>query len=68
MILVGVVESPNSIGYSPDTLKLNEEGDLNISMASTLIYFPNPETGRYIFLLISREGVKSINGKPIRKD
>jgi len=68
MVLVGVVESPNGIGYSPDTLKLNEEGDLNVSMPSTLIYYPNPETGRYIFLLISREGVKSINGKPIRKD
>ena len=68
MILVGVGADPNGIGYSPNTLILNEEGDLKVSMVRTLIYYPNPETGRYIFLLISREGVKSINGNPIRKD
>ena len=68
MILVGVGEDPNGIGYSPDTLILNEKRDLKVSMVATLVYYPNPETGRYIFLLISREGVKSVNGNPIRKD
>ena len=68
MILVGVRADPNGIGYSPDMLRLNDEGDLNVSMPSTLIYYQNPETGRYLFLLINCGGVKSINGKPIRKD
>jgi hypothetical protein len=62
MILVGVGNDPNYIGYDPDGLILDEEGDLKVSFIYTLVGYQNPKTCRYIFLLISREGVKSING------
>ena len=62
MILVGVGADPNAIGYDPDSLILDEDGDLKVSYIQTLKGYQNPETCRYIFLLISREGVKSING------
>src|SRR5215510_512457 len=70
MILVGVHSDPNDIGYDPKGLILNENGDLNVRSVSTIIFsrFANPETCRYIFLLISSEGVKTINGKPVQKD
>jgi len=68
MILVGVGKDPNSIGYDPDRLTLNEEGDLKVVYGGTDMLYPNPKTCRYIFLLISREGVKAINGNAVRKD
>jgi hypothetical protein len=68
MILVGFTGYPNRIGYMPDWLILDEEGDLAVSFVHTLVGYENPPTYRYIFLLISREGVKSINGNPILED
>lgn len=64
MILVKVGPNPNAIGYDPQRLILDEQGDLRVQYYSTWERYPdpNPKTGRYIFLLISREGVKSING------
>src|SRR5262249_35956930 len=69
MILVGVGYDPNGIGYDPNGLILNENGDLKVSSVSNFIVSAfAPETCRYVFLLISREGVKTINGKPVQKD
>src|SRR5262245_3727436 len=65
MILVVVTNDPNDIG--PGRLILNRSGDLSVSIVSTLMGFANPETCKYIFMLISREGVKSINGAPVPK-
>ena len=62
MILVGVHNDPNG-------LILNENGDLKSSVSNFIVSaFAAPETCRYVFLLISREGVKTINGKPVQKD
>jgi hypothetical protein len=62
MIVVHVGDDPNLIGYDPDSLILDEEGDLKVSLIKTMVGYINPETCRYIFLLINREGVKTING------
>jgi hypothetical protein len=66
MILVGVGDNyPDLflalIGSNPDW-----EGNLTFIFLSNPLAPRNPETCRYRFLLISREGVKSINGKPIQ--
>jgi hypothetical protein len=68
MVLVEVGRDPNQLGFDPEGLILNEEGDLKASFISTVVGYINPKTCRYMFLLISREGVKSVNGKPIRED
>jgi hypothetical protein len=44
------------------------EGDLKVIFLDYLTQPRNPEICRYIFWLISREGVKSINSNPIRND
>ena len=62
MIVVHVGDDPNHIGYDPDSLILDKEGDLKVSLITTLMGYINPKTCRYIFLLINREGVKTING------
>jgi hypothetical protein len=62
MIVVHVGDDPNEIGYLPDGLILDEEGDLKVSLFTTLVGYINPKTCGYIFLLINREGVKTING------
>lgn len=68
IILAEAGRDPNYIGYDANKLIPNEKGDLKISFMHTLIGYLNPTTCRYVFLLISREGVKSINGNPIQKD
>jgi hypothetical protein len=68
MVLVEVGRDPNQLGYDSEGLILNEEGDLKAIFMSTLVGYVNPKTCRYMFLLISREGVKAVNGKPIRED
>src|SRR5262249_55072287 len=68
LILVEVHNS-KGFGYDPKGLILNENGDLTVRSVSNFIVSPfAPETCRYIFLLISSEGVKTINGKPVQKD
>jgi hypothetical protein len=68
MVLVVVGRDPNQLGYDPEGLILNEEGDLKAIFISTLVGYINPKTCRYMFLLVSREGVKSVNSNLIRKD
>jgi hypothetical protein len=68
MILVVLGDGVNSFGLG--RLILNEMGDLTVLIDTTLIgglAHGNPETCRYIFILISREGVKSISGIPVPK-
>jgi hypothetical protein len=68
MIVVEVNCDFNHNSSDHYTLRLNEKGDLEISVITTLIGGENPVTCEYIFFLISREGVKSIYGNPIRED
>jgi hypothetical protein len=68
MILDRVGNDPNVMGVIHDELMLNEKGDLKVDFFSTQVKYINPKTCRYVFLLISREGVKSVNGKPVRED
>jgi hypothetical protein len=67
MILVVVSGDPNNIVYDPRGLILNKRGDLSVFYYTTLMGFTNPETCKYIFMLISRKGVKSISGIPVPK-
>jgi hypothetical protein len=64
MILVKAGPNPTAIHYDPQRLILNEQGDLSVQYYTSWNRYPdpNPKSGRYIFLQISREGVKSING------
>lgn len=63
LILVGVNRDPNQIGA---VAKLGEKGDLKVAYMGTLIGFVDPKTCAYQFAKISRKGIKSINGKPIK--
>ncbi|QDU29081.1 hypothetical protein ETAA8_41880 [Anatilimnocola aggregata] len=59
IILVGVNSDPNQIGA---VAKLGEKGDLRVMYAGTLIGFIDPKTCAYQFAMISRHGIKSVNG------
>ena len=60
IILVGVVPGPNRVGFQPS---LDEKGDLKFVVLGTLV--DGPGFG-YLFLKVSREGVKTVNLKPLR--
>jgi len=61
LILVCTTVSPNSCGVNPT---LDEEGDLKVDPAGTLIA-SDAKTFNYQIGLIDRTGVKSIAGRPI---
>jgi hypothetical protein len=68
MILFGFGDNdPNLILPYPGLIP-DEEGNLRVIFVSNLVSPRNPGTYQYAFLLISREGVKSINRNPIGKD
>ncbi len=60
IILVGVVPGPNRVGFQP---LLDEKGDLQFVVLGTLV--DGPGFG-YLLLKVSREGVKTVNLKPLR--
>ena len=62
LVLVAVNRDPNQISISAT---LDAGGNLTVRHASTKIGFPNPETCKYQFAAIKREGIKTINGKPL---
>lgn len=59
LIILGVIPGPNSIGIVPS---VDDKGDLKFTLQSTEI--GGPGFG-YHLVQIKREGVKTINGKPI---
>ena len=61
LIVVGVVTGPNRVMIQPS---LDEKGDLRLIIESTEV--EGPGFG-YRLLKVSREGVKSVNGKPVEK-
>jgi hypothetical protein len=63
LILVAVNRDPNRIGARA---KLSEKGDLSVVHLGTLIGFEDPQTCAYQFAKISRKGIKSIEGKPLK--
>lgn len=65
LILVGVNSDPNKIGAG---LTVSEKGELAVMYSSTLIGFEDPKTCAYQFAKISRKGIKSINGRPIKSE
>ena len=62
LVLVAVNRDPNYISIEP---KVDEQGDLQLSMASTLAAYHEPTTCRYQFVLIQRSHFKTYRGKPI---
>jgi hypothetical protein len=61
IVVVGVVSGPNRVLLRP---MLSEGGDLRFLVAGTRM--AGPGFG-YALVKVSREGVKTVNGKPIRK-
>jgi hypothetical protein len=64
LVLVAVNNDPNRIGISAT---LDDKGDLQVSVISTLIGFTNPTTCTYQFAVVKREGIKTVGGKPLPK-
>lgn len=62
LILVGVVSGPNTVLMRPS---LDDQGDLRFVVAGTKR--GGPGFG-YLLLKVSREGVKTVNGKPLNVD
>jgi hypothetical protein len=62
LILVAVNKDPNHISIIPS---LDANGELHVTYVSTLIGFVNPRTCSYELAVISREGIKTINGQPL---
>jgi len=65
LVLIAVNKDPNRISIRAE---LDDNGDLKVKAISTMMGYFNPTTCRYQFAVISRSGIKTINGKPIRKD
>ncbi len=59
MVIVGLADGPNLVMFEP---KLQKDGDLKFVVASTRM--AGPGFG-YRLVKISRDGVKTVNGKPI---
>ena len=60
IILVGIVGGPNRVQIQPS---LDKKGDLQFVVLGTLV--DGPGFG-YLFLKVSREGVKTVNSKPLK--
>jgi hypothetical protein len=65
IVLVGVNNNPNWINVLAE---IDDNGALQLTYASTLMGFINPQEGAYEFALIRRDGIKTIAGKEIEKD
>lgn len=63
LVLVGVNKDPNTIGIQA---KLDEKGDLTVTYSTTLMFVQDPKSCKYQIGVIKRDGVKTINGKPIK--
>lgn len=63
LVLVFTLGGPNKI--SSPTLRLNDQGDLKADAAATLI---GGDGFCYKFVVISRAGIKTINGTALKKD
>jgi hypothetical protein len=63
LVLVGVNKDPNNIGVQA---KLDDKGDLKVTYTTTLMFIQDPKTCKYQMGVIKREGVKTINGDPIK--
>lgn len=59
MVIIGTASGPNLVMFQP---KLQEDGDLKYVVASTRM--AGPGFG-YRLVKMSREGIKTVNGKPI---
>lgn len=64
LVLIACNTDPNRISISA---ALDDKGDLKVSHISTEIAFNNPTTFKYQFATVSRDGIKTINGKPLAK-
>jgi hypothetical protein len=62
LVLVGTAGGPNIVNLSA---VLNAKGDLTINAMSTLVGGPGFGYG---LIVIDRDGVKSVKGKPLEKD
>jgi hypothetical protein len=63
IVVVAVNRDPNKI--SAHAL-LDPQGDLTVSHLSTLIGYTKFDSCTYQFVLIRRDGIKTVNGKPIQ--
>ncbi|HEY1190152.1 MAG TPA: hypothetical protein VGE74_21075 [Gemmata sp.] len=62
LVLIALNKDPNRISIGAH---LGADGNLTVRHVSTKIAFQNPTTCKYQFAVIPREGIKSINGKPL---
>lgn len=60
--IVYAINDPNSMSLN---LSLTPTGDLQISIASTLVGYNGHTTCSYEFARIKRDGIKTIKGKPL---
>jgi hypothetical protein len=62
IVLVGVSPGPNRVTLVP---KLDEEGDLHISLRTNLV---EGKGFGYGIVTVKREGIKTVKGKPVVND
>jgi hypothetical protein len=62
VVLVGVTPGPNRVSLVP---KLDEKGDLHISLRTNLV---EGKGFGYGMVTVKREGIKTIKGKPVVND
>jgi hypothetical protein len=65
IIYAAVNSDPNGVSVF---LKLDDRGDLQGSLMTQLVEYTNPTEGSYLFALVNRDGIKTMNGKEIKKD
>jgi hypothetical protein len=68
LVLVGVHSDNNRLWIEPSHLVVDAKGDLRVRYLATLLDIKNPTTCSYLFALINRDGIKSVNGNSITQD
>ena len=62
VVVIAANHDPNGMGVE---CTVDDNGDLKVRRSSTLIAFPKPTEFSYMFALIRRAGIKTIDGEKI---
>lgn len=63
IVLVGVIGDSNRMSIEA---WLKKNGDLEVGTMATLMHESQPASGSYVLHVISRQGIRSVNGQPLR--
>jgi hypothetical protein len=64
IVLIAVITDENELTLDAH---LDDRGNVEVVGMATLVGYPHPQHGSYQMHVVGREGIKTVNGKPVRK-